>query len=123
MSAALVGKWVGALSTWLCWVSALCILGMTLLTSSDVALRYVGLPIKGTYDVVGLLGALVVALPIAHTQVLNRHVSMEFMAQRVTQAFHRMLARCVISRSRKARKTRHRRDVQHMPFVSRAHAG
>ena len=78
----MIEKWVGVLSDWLCWLSALCIVGMMLLTSSDVALRYVGFPIKGTYDVVGLLGALVVALPIARTQVLNRHVSMEFMAQR-----------------------------------------
>ncbi len=78
----MIEKWVAVLSDWLCWVSALCIVGMMLLTSSDVALRYVGFPIKGTYDVVGLLGALVVALPIARTQVFNRHVSMEFMAQR-----------------------------------------
>ena len=75
-------KLVSVLSTWLCWVSAACIVGMMLLTSSDVVLRYLGYPIKGTYDAVGLLGALVVALPIARTQVLNRHVSMEFMAQR-----------------------------------------
>ncbi len=76
------GKWIDILSTWLCWVSALCIVGMMLLTSSDVVLRYLGYPIKGTYDIVGLLGALVVAFPIARTQVLNRHVSMDFMAQR-----------------------------------------
>ena len=75
-------KLVDVLSTWLCWVAAACIVGMMLLTSSDVMLRYLGYPIKGTYDVVGLLGALVVALPIARTQVLNRHVAMEYMAQR-----------------------------------------
>ena len=78
----MIEKLVDALSTCLCWVSALCIVGMMLLTSSDVMLRYLGYPIKGTYDIVGMLGALVVALPIARTQVLNRHVSMDFMAQR-----------------------------------------
>jgi TRAP-type C4-dicarboxylate transport system permease small subunit len=78
----MVDKFINALSVWLCWVSAACIVGMMLLTSSDVILRYLGYPIKGTYDVVGLLGALVVALPIARTQILNRHVSMEFMEQR-----------------------------------------
>ena len=78
----MIEKLVDALSTCLCWVSALCIVGMMLLTSSDVMLRYLGYPIKGTYDIVGLLGALVVALPIARTQVLNRHVAMDFMAQR-----------------------------------------
>ena len=75
-------KLINNLSDWACWVAAGCIVGMMLLTSSDVVLRYLGYPIKGTYDVVGLLGALVVALPIARTQILNRHVSMEFMAQR-----------------------------------------
>lgn len=78
----MIEKLVEVLSAWLCWVSALCIVGMMLLTSSDVVVRYLGYPIKGTYDIVGLLGALVVALPIARTQVLNRHVSMDFMAQR-----------------------------------------
>jgi len=78
----MIEKLVGVLSAWLCWVSALCIVAMMLLTSSDVVVRYLGYPIKGTYDIVGLLGALVVALPIARTQVLNRHVSMDFMAQR-----------------------------------------
>ena len=78
----MIEKLVDVLSAWLCWVSAACIVGMMLLTSSDVVVRYLGYPIKGTYDIVGLLGALVVALPIARTQVLNRHVSMDFMAQR-----------------------------------------
>ena len=78
----MVDKLINALSVWLSWVSGACIVGMMLLTSSDVILRYLGYPIRGTYDVVGLLGALAVALPIARTQILNRHVSMEFMAQR-----------------------------------------
>jgi TRAP-type C4-dicarboxylate transport system permease small subunit len=78
----MVDKLINTLSVWLCWVAAACIVGMMLLTSSDVILRYLGYPIKGTYDIVGLLGALVVALPIARTQILNRHVSMEFMEQR-----------------------------------------
>jgi TRAP-type C4-dicarboxylate transport system permease small subunit len=52
---------------------------MMLLTSSDVVLRYIGYPIRGTFDIVGLLGTIVIALPIAHTQVLRRHIAMEFM--------------------------------------------
>jgi TRAP-type C4-dicarboxylate transport system permease small subunit len=71
-----------AVSVGMCWLAGGCIVGMMLLTSSDVVLRYLGYPIKGVFDVVGLLGALVVALPIARTQILNRHVAMEFMAHR-----------------------------------------
>lgn len=73
---------VNAVSVGMCWLAGGCIVGMMLLTSSDVVLRYLGYPIKGVFDVVGLLGALVVALPIARTQILNRHVAMEFMAHR-----------------------------------------
>lgn len=75
-------KLLNAVSVGMCWLAGGCIVGMMLLTSSDVMLRYLGYPIKGVFDVVGLLGALVVALPIARTQILNRHVSMEFMAHR-----------------------------------------
>jgi TRAP-type C4-dicarboxylate transport system permease small subunit len=53
---------------------------MMLLTCADVVGRYLGHPIKGTFDVVGLLGAFVAALPLAYTQMLKRHVAMEFMA-------------------------------------------
>ena len=56
------------------------LLWMMLLTSADVVGRYIGYPIKGTFDIVGLLGAFVVALPLAYTQMLKRHVAMEFMA-------------------------------------------
>ena len=51
-----------------------------LLTSADVVGRYLGYPIKGTFDIVGLLGPVVVALPLAYTQILKRHVATEFMA-------------------------------------------
>ena len=63
----------------ICWISGCALVGMMLLTSGDVVGRYIGYPIKGTYDVAGLLGALVVALPLGYTQILKRHVAMEFM--------------------------------------------
>ena len=63
----------------ICWISGCALVGMMLLTSGDVVGRYIGYPIKGTYDVAGLLGALVVALPLGYTQMLKRHVAMEFM--------------------------------------------
>jgi TRAP-type C4-dicarboxylate transport system permease small subunit len=61
------------------WVAACALLAMMLLTCGDVVGRYIGYPIKGTFDVVGLLGAFVAALPLAYTQILRRHVAMEFM--------------------------------------------
>jgi C4-dicarboxylate transporter DctQ subunit len=75
-------KLVHSFSRWICWVSVAALIGMMLLTSSDVVLRYMGYPIKGTFDIVGLLGTIVVALAIAYTQVLGRHIATAFMASR-----------------------------------------
>jgi TRAP-type C4-dicarboxylate transport system permease small subunit len=44
-----------------------------------------GYPIKGTFDIVGLLGTVVVALPIAYTQILGRHIATDFMGSRGNQ--------------------------------------
>jgi len=71
---------VESFSRLIVWVAACALLAMMLLTSADVVGRYIGYPIKGTFDIVGLLGTLVVALPLAYTQMLKRHVAMEFMA-------------------------------------------
>lgn len=72
-------SFVHSFSRWICWISLFSLLGMMLLTSSDVVLRYIGYPIKGAFDVVGLLGTIVISLPIAYTQVLRRHIAMEFL--------------------------------------------
>ena len=75
-------RMIHSFSRWICWISMFALMGMMLLTSSDVVLRYCGYPIKGTFDMVGLLGTIVIALPIAYTQVLGRHVAMGFLESR-----------------------------------------
>ena len=64
----------------LVWVAACALLAMMLLTCGDVVGRYIGYPIKGTFDIVGLLGTFVAALPLAYTQMLKRHVATDFMS-------------------------------------------
>jgi TRAP-type C4-dicarboxylate transport system permease small subunit len=51
---------------------------MMTLTFVDVISRYFGYPIKGSYDIVGMCGAFVIALPIAYTQMLKGHVAIDF---------------------------------------------
>jgi len=82
---------VHSFSQWICWISMLALLGMMVLTSSDVILRYCGYPIKGTFDVVGLLGPIVIALPIAYTQVLGRHIAMEFVESRCSKGVRKII--------------------------------
>ncbi|MBW2340338.1 MAG: TRAP transporter small permease [Deltaproteobacteria bacterium] len=64
---------------------------MMFLTCADVVLRYFGYPIKGTFDVVGLLGAAVIALPIAYTQILRGHITIEFISSRYPRRVGRVV--------------------------------
>ncbi len=67
-----------AVSRGICWISALGLLVMMTLTFVDVISRYFGYPIKGSYDIVGMCGAFVIALPIAYTQMHKGHVGIDF---------------------------------------------
>jgi TRAP-type C4-dicarboxylate transport system permease small subunit len=71
-------KYIAWMCRWTCLVAALFLVVMMLLTSLDVGLRYFGYPIKGSYDMVGLMGAVTVALSMAFTQLNNRQVATEF---------------------------------------------
>ncbi|NLC70794.1 MAG: hypothetical protein GX751_05480, partial [Desulfuromonadaceae bacterium] len=51
------------------WVSALAILVMMLLTTLDVVLRLFKSSIPGTYEIIGLLGALVSSFALGYTSV------------------------------------------------------
>jgi TRAP-type C4-dicarboxylate transport system permease small subunit len=51
---------------------------MVSLTGADVILRYFGKPIVGTYEIVGLLGALMVGLSLPQTSRTQGHVLMDF---------------------------------------------
>ncbi len=55
---------------------------MMMLTVSDVILRYMGRPIPGTYELVGLSGAIVVGFAIPHTSLVRGHVFVEFLIDR-----------------------------------------
>lgn len=55
---------------------------MMLLTVSDVILRYLGRPIPGTYEIVGLSGGVVIGLAIPYTSLVRGHVFVEFLIDR-----------------------------------------
>ena len=75
-------RFVHVASRGVCWLSAVSLFFMMVLTCCDVILRYFGYPIRGTYDVVGLSSAFVLALPIAYTQLLRGHVGIDFIVQK-----------------------------------------
>jgi TRAP-type C4-dicarboxylate transport system permease small subunit len=66
------------------------------LTVADVILRTFRRPITGTYDLVGLLGAVVVGFAIPQTSRLQGHVLMDFLTGKLPedlQGFLRVVTR------------------------------
>lgn len=65
------------------WVAAAAVIAMMVLTCADVILRFFRHPIPGTYEMVGLLGTIVVSFSLAHTSVMRGHISVEFVIQKL----------------------------------------
>jgi len=60
------------------------LVGMMFLTTADVILRAFRRPILGTYEIVGLLGAVVIAFAMPHTTLEEGHVSVEILVSRLS---------------------------------------
>lgn len=95
----LLSNVVRALSRFMYSIAGVALTAMMLLTVADVILRFLGRPIVGTYEVVGLLGAVVIGFAIPQTSRLKGHVLMDFLtdrlphrAQAVLQVATRILA-------------------------------
>ena len=65
------------------YLSALCVMAMMLLTCADVLLRLFKHPILGTYELVGLFGALTIALAIPATTLNKGHVAVDFVVDKL----------------------------------------
>src|SRR3989304_5462726 len=73
-------KFVIGISSLLHWFARFAIVGIMILTCFDVLLRYFfNRPIIGTYDLVGLFGAMVIGFSIPKTSLEKGHIIMEFL--------------------------------------------
>jgi TRAP-type C4-dicarboxylate transport system permease small subunit len=80
-------------------VAGIALTAMMFLTVADVVLRTLKRPIVGTYELVGLLGAVVIGFAIPQTSRMRGHVVMDFVtgklpagAQKLFQVLTRLLA-------------------------------
>lgn len=64
------------------WISAVAVMLMMLLTVLDVILRFFRSPIPGTYEIVGLLGALAISFALGYTSMEKGHIAVDFLVQR-----------------------------------------
>ena len=68
-------------------IAGLAILGMIIITVSDVTLRFFRMPINGAYELVSFLGAMAISFAIAHTSVEKGHVAVSFVLDRLSTRF------------------------------------
>ena len=62
------------------WVAAAGVLALMALTFSDVVLRYfLGWPVRGTYEVSGLIGLVMISFALGQTQVRRSHISVDLL--------------------------------------------
>ena len=61
------------------WIAAAAIVLMMLVTTGDVVLRFLRVPIPGAYETIGFLGALVIAFSLPYTAVEKGHIAVDFL--------------------------------------------
>ena len=80
-------KSLTVISRWFNWVAGGAVVGMMLLTVLDVGLRFFRRPIPGTYEVVGMLGAVFVAFSLAETSLKRGHIAVDFLVRKLSPAW------------------------------------
>jgi TRAP-type C4-dicarboxylate transport system permease small subunit len=73
------------------WIAGIALAGIMFLTVADVFLRLFKLPIVGTYEIVSLLGAVVIGFAIPQTTIERGHVLMDFLTDRLSFGGQRIL--------------------------------
>ena len=79
------------LSRLMYYVAGVALAAIMLLTVFDVILRSFKSPILGTYELVGLLGAIVVGFAIPQTSKLDGHVIMDLLPSALTGLSRRLM--------------------------------
>jgi TRAP-type C4-dicarboxylate transport system permease small subunit len=74
---------IHSLSRLMYGIAGLALAGIVFLTMADVILREFKLPIIGTYEIVSLLGAVVIGFAIPQTSLERGHVLMDFLTERL----------------------------------------
>ena len=61
----------------LIWIAGFFLVGMIVLTCANILFRLVGMPIKGTFELMGFFGAVVAAFALGYTQTQRNHISVD----------------------------------------------
>lgn len=86
MKASFFEKAVTGLSSFFNMIASAALMLMMVLSCADIFMRYIfSRPITGTYDVVGLSGAVLVSFALPYTMLKKGHVAVELLVQSLSR--------------------------------------
>ena len=75
----------------LLWVAGIFLVGMVILTCANILLRLCWVPVRGTFEMMGLSGALVAAFALGYTQVKGGHIAVDVLTSAFPEGTRRFL--------------------------------
>jgi TRAP-type C4-dicarboxylate transport system permease small subunit len=66
-------------------------IAMIILTCTNIFLRMVWMPVSGTFELMGYLGAMVTAFALGFTQIKRGHIAVDILVQRFSKRTRRVL--------------------------------
>ena len=75
----------------LIWIAGIFLLAMILLTCSNIFLRLVWTPVKGTFELMGFFGAIVTAFALGYTQIKRGHIGIDILVSQFSTKTQRIL--------------------------------
>jgi TRAP-type C4-dicarboxylate transport system permease small subunit len=73
------------------WVAGAFMVAMILITCANIFLRVVWVPIKGTFELMGLFGAVATAFVLGYTQIKKSHISVDILVSGFPQRIQKIL--------------------------------
>lgn len=80
-----------ALTQALIWLAGGVLVAMILLTCTNIVLRLVWIPIRGTYELMGYGGGIVTAFALGYTQLKRAHVAVDILVLRFSKRTQNIL--------------------------------
>jgi TRAP-type C4-dicarboxylate transport system permease small subunit len=91
-------KIVRVLNKVLICIAGLILVAMITMTCANIFLRIVWVPVKGTFELMGYGGAVVMAFALGMTQVKRGHIAVDILVQRFPKSTQRILTgiNCIV---------------------------
>lgn len=73
-------------------IGGICLAGMVVLICSNIFLRIVWLPVKGTFELMGFFSAIVTAFALGYTQINRGHIGIDLVVMQFSEKAQRILS-------------------------------